>query len=76
MSALPGIQAILIDIKDVTLITIIGKSTVKVLEDAGQFPKRISINNSKVVWRYADVRGWCELVSELGKYPPEKYYGL
>jgi len=63
-------------VKDVKLMTTIGKTAIQTLETAGQFPSRIRINHSKVIWIYTDVYNWCLLVKKLGGYPPEGHYTL
>ncbi|NRA20724.1 MAG: AlpA family phage regulatory protein [Oceanospirillaceae bacterium] len=61
-------------IKEVSQITSLGKSSIYRLEKQGQFPKRLTLNKSRVVWTYTDVHAWCKVVKEREGYPAKDHY--
>ncbi len=61
-------------IKEVSNMTALGKSSIYRMEQKRRFPKRLTINKSRVVWLYSDIYAWCDIVKQLQEYPPENHY--
>lgn len=68
------VEPFYLTLKQVTSMTTLGKSSIYRLEQQGQFPKRLSLNKSRVVWAYKDVHEWCMIVEKLTSYPEKGYY--
>ena len=68
------VEPFYLTIKEVSQMTSLGRSSIYRLEKQGQFPKRLTLNKSRVVWTYTDVHAWCQLVEEREGYPPKDHY--
>lgn len=63
-------------LKQVSGMTALGKSSIYRMEQNGQFPKRLTLNKSRVVWAYTDVLDWCNIVKNLNGYPEKGFYTI
>lgn len=68
------VEPFYLTIREVSQMTSLGKSSIYRLEKQGQFPKRLTLNKSRVVWTYTDVHAWCKLVEERKGYPAKDHY--
>ncbi len=68
------VEPFYLTLKEVTSMTALGKSSIYRLEQQGQFPNRLTLNKSRVVWAYKDVHAWCIMVEKLKGYPEKGHY--
>lgn len=70
------VEPFYLTLKGVCEMTSLGKSSISRMEKQGQFPKRITLNKTRVVWIYTDVYEWCMILKKSNEYPLKGHYEL
>lgn len=56
----------ILGLKEVASITSLSRSSIKRMEDRGEFPKRFLLSKRRVAWLYSDINNWVNSLTHNG----------